>query len=356
MGQNKNYCANCGTIVEIKQVIIFMYFQVKQMNLTNVTAVYEKKHFLCRVAPAILFVMLTGLMQSLMSMLAVSQEITDLTFLRSGGYVLMFRHSSAPGGAPPTGTGNDVGGSLESLWWTQCDATVSRQLSAGGRTEALTIGRTMRRLGILVGRLYASEFCRCYETATLMKLDVPVHILPGLSMTLYDDALRTHTINAVGNEPTIRGTNSVVVTHGITWNDTLYNRIGSLGWSDAAVYRARPNGGRPEFVGFIRAATWSRAMSVQTSVQATTQQQPSPAEFDAVSVAPNPSSEILNVSVPDSEEYTMSLINTLGQTVLTEQVRGGQSYVSISHLGDGAYTVRLTHGTKTLTRRFVKAR
>jgi len=315
-----------------------------------------KKNISYRVIPAILFVILIGLVQLLAPVWVLSQEITDLTMLRPGGYVLVFRHSSAPGGAPPTGTGNDTGGSLESLWWTQCDATMSRQLSAGGRTEALTIGRTMRRLGILVGRLHASEFCRCYETATLMKLDVPVNIVPGLSMSLYDDALRTHTINAVGNEPPIRGTNTVVVTHGITWNDTLYNRVGSLGWSDAVVYRARPNGGRPEFVGFIRAATWSRAMSVQTSVQAITQPQPSPAEFDAVSVAPNPSSETLNVSVPDAEEYTLNLINTLGQTVLTEQVRSGQSYLPISHLSDGAYTVRLTSGTKTLTRRFVKVR
>lgn len=275
---------------------------------------------------------------------AFAQEITNLSLLQQGGYTLIFRHASAPGGIPPTGTGNDTGGALDSLWWMRCDANYSRQLSVIGRNEAMNIGRTFKRLNIKISRIAASEFCRCYETAVLMNTGLPVTISQGLTMTLYTNELRTRTIDSLARPMPPQGTNTVLVTHGIDFGDTLYNRIATLAWSDAAVYRNRTDA-RPEFIGFVRAATWG-----QQATSVAIQQQT--AGVSEITIAPNPANDRLSLRTP--EKYSLRIINPLGQVVFDDESLQDTRTLSIEDWANAAYTVILSNSKRTISQRFVK--
>ena len=74
--------------------------------------------------------------------------------LRRGGYVVALRHAATD----PTAT--DMTGNLR-------DCSRQRNLNAEGRGQARAIGRAFRRLGIPVGRVLASPFCRTRDTAKL---------------------------------------------------------------------------------------------------------------------------------------------------------------------------------------------
>ena len=77
--------------------------------------------------------------------------------LRTAGHFAMIRHASAPGTLDPPGFKLD-------------DCTTQRNLSAAGRTQAIRMGDLLRTNGITSARLHSSQWCRCVDTATLMKL------------------------------------------------------------------------------------------------------------------------------------------------------------------------------------------
>jgi hypothetical protein len=289
---------------------------------------------------------------------SIAQEITDLNILRQGGYTLVFRHTAAPGGDPASGgSGNDTGGSVDSLWWMQCDARKSRQLNAQGRTDAITIGLALKRLGIRVSRIASSEFCRCYETAALMNTGLPVALLQGLTMTLYNDNIRKLTMDSLARlTPLVSSTNTVIATHGIPFSDTLYNRIQTLQWGDAAVYRPRTNmqanplpDAQPQFIGFIRVGIWAGAKP--TSVAAINDALFAPG-VETLSIAPNPAYDRLYVR--SDEPVRVKVVNTVGQVVWADERMMPARQILIEGWASGAYTVILSDSKRTVSRAFVK--
>jgi broad specificity phosphatase PhoE len=77
--------------------------------------------------------------------------------LGSGNHIALLRHALAPGtGDPPE---FQIG---------QC--TTQRNLSDKGRDQAKAIGDRFRSNGIYTARIYSSQWCRCLETARLLKL------------------------------------------------------------------------------------------------------------------------------------------------------------------------------------------
>jgi phosphohistidine phosphatase SixA len=74
--------------------------------------------------------------------------------LRRGGYAVALRHAATDL------TATDMTGDLR-------DCSRQRNLNAEGRRQARAIGRAFRRLGIPVGRVLASPFCRTRDTARL---------------------------------------------------------------------------------------------------------------------------------------------------------------------------------------------
>ncbi len=77
--------------------------------------------------------------------------------LRAGGHVALMRHALAPGTYDPPGFKLD-------------DCATQRNLSAEGRTQASRAGDLFHRNGIAAARVFASQWCRCLETATLLAL------------------------------------------------------------------------------------------------------------------------------------------------------------------------------------------
>jgi len=73
--------------------------------------------------------------------------------LREGGYVVVFRHAA-------TDTGMDTTDDLR-------DCSRQRNLNSEGRRQSREIGRAFERLGIPVGRVVASPFCRTRDTARI---------------------------------------------------------------------------------------------------------------------------------------------------------------------------------------------
>jgi broad specificity phosphatase PhoE len=77
--------------------------------------------------------------------------------LRAPGHFALIRHALAPGTFDPPGFRID-------------DCATQRNLSDEGRAQAARIGDLFRANGIAAARVFSSQWCRCLETATLLKL------------------------------------------------------------------------------------------------------------------------------------------------------------------------------------------
>ncbi|MEE4364595.1 MAG: histidine phosphatase family protein [Desulfotignum sp.] len=77
--------------------------------------------------------------------------------LKKENHFALIRHALAPGtGDPPN--------------FNIRDCTTQRNLSERGRNQARNIGRLLRAKGIHRAQVYASQWCRCLETAHLLDL------------------------------------------------------------------------------------------------------------------------------------------------------------------------------------------
>jgi phosphohistidine phosphatase SixA len=89
------------------------------------------------------------------NVLAGEQEIWRA--LSSKGNIALIRHTIAPGiGDPPEFSIND------------CET--QRNLSEEGRLQAKRLGDRFRENGIGTAQIFSSQWCRCLETASLLKL------------------------------------------------------------------------------------------------------------------------------------------------------------------------------------------
>jgi len=82
------------------------------------------------------------------------QAVELLTMLKEGGYVIYFRHGSTPDYREPK---------VEDF----ADCPKQRNLNSIGRYQAFLIGEGFRNLGIPVGEVFSSPYCRCVDTARL---------------------------------------------------------------------------------------------------------------------------------------------------------------------------------------------
>jgi broad specificity phosphatase PhoE len=130
--------------------------------------------------------------------------------LRQGGYNIYFRHAATDWSKNDH---VDVKGD-----WTSCDPDKMRQLSAGGRAVAQRIGEAIRRLGIPIGRVLSSEYCRTRETAQNLDLGPVTPTLAVMNMRAADfvggrDAVIDRARRALATPPQ-EGTNAIFVAHG----------------------------------------------------------------------------------------------------------------------------------------------
>jgi phosphohistidine phosphatase SixA len=94
-------------------------------------------------------------------------ELLPLVELAKPGRVLMLRHANAPGiGDPPN--------------FRADDCSTQRNLDATGRAQAARLGEQLAKSGVVRAKVYSSQWCRCLETALLLKLG-PATELPALN-------------------------------------------------------------------------------------------------------------------------------------------------------------------------------
>jgi phosphohistidine phosphatase SixA len=94
------------------------------------------------------------------------------------------------------------------------DCATQRNLTDKGRDEARAIAGHFRRLGIPIGKVYASPFCRTVETATLAfgKAEKTNEARGGPLRT--DDPKRYDALRKLLSTPPAKGVNNVVSSHG----------------------------------------------------------------------------------------------------------------------------------------------
>lgn len=126
--------------------------------------------------------------------------------LRTPGHFALIRHALAPGTLDPPGFKLD-------------DCSTQRNLSAVGRTQAERIGDLFRANGIAAAQLHSSQWCRCLETAALLKLGgvTPQPLLNSFAQnreraTQQTAALRSWLAALELSQPTALVTHQVVIS------------------------------------------------------------------------------------------------------------------------------------------------
>jgi broad specificity phosphatase PhoE len=170
--------------------------------------------------------------------------------LRQGGYNIYFRHA-----ATDWSQSDHV---REAGDWTSCDPARIRQLSDQGRKTARAVGGAIRALGIPVGRVLASPYCRTVETATLMNLGNVETTIDVMNMRVAEyfggRSAIVKTARARLATPPASGTNTVIVAHGNVARDSTPVYPGE---AEGVVFR--PNGsGDFNVVARVSPEEWTR--------------------------------------------------------------------------------------------------
>ena len=137
---------------------------------------------------------------------AVAAQSDSWAVLRRPGSFALIRHALAPGTNDPPGLRLD-------------DCATQRNLSAEGRAQSVRIGDLFRANGIAAAEVFSSQWCRCLDTASLMKLG-DVRPQPLLNSFFQDRSRETAQIEALRQwigqldltKPTVFVTHQVVVT------------------------------------------------------------------------------------------------------------------------------------------------
>lgn len=164
--------------------------------------------------------------------------------LRRGGYVVYFRHASTD----PTQVDADRPD------FGRCET--QRNLSDDGRKMAREIGAAFKSLGIRVGKVVSSPYCRTADTAQLAfgRHEVSPNMYFAMGVGKEERAAQSAKLREMLSTPPAKGTNTVLVGH----NANIKEAAGL--WpkheGDAHVFRPGPRGFT--YVGEAAANDWVR--------------------------------------------------------------------------------------------------
>ena len=151
--------------------------------------------------------------------------------LRKGGYVLYMRH------ALTDFSQNDAG------MTSYEDCTTQRNLTDKGRAEAQAIGKHLQRLGIPIGEVFASPYCRTMETARL-----------AFGKTRATHEVRGDGLKKLLSSPVPAGKNRAISSHG----NPFIAVAGAPYLAEGEIAVVRPEGAlRFTVLARIRPADWS---------------------------------------------------------------------------------------------------
>jgi histidine phosphatase superfamily protein (branch 1) len=173
---------------------------------------------------------------------AWAQPTADLVRqLREGGYVLYMRHASTDFSQ------ND------SKMTSYEDCANQRNLTDKGRAEAREIGAQVKRLGIPIGEVLASPFCRTMETARLAfgKAQATGDVRGGPVRS--EDPTRYDLLKALLGKRPAANTNTVISSHGNPFQAVA----GPPYLAEGEIAVVRPEGGmRFTVIARIRPQDW----------------------------------------------------------------------------------------------------
>jgi phosphohistidine phosphatase SixA len=106
--------------------------------------------------------------------------------LQRADYVLLMRHALAPGIGDPEGYRLD-------------DCSTQRTLNAAGKAQAGRIGQWLKQQGVASAQVFSSPWCRCLETARLLKAGTvsPEPSLGSFFNTMSDGKASTRDLEAL---------------------------------------------------------------------------------------------------------------------------------------------------------------
>jgi virginiamycin B lyase len=162
--------------------------------------------------------------------------------LQRGGLVLALRHTATD--FSMTDSGDDFR-----------DCSRQRNLNAEGRRQARRLGTAFRRLGIPVGRVLASPYCRTRETARLAFGRVRSSSALLQASDVRDGQGQPGRLRRLLADAPRAGTNTVLVSHGYAIEDAtgVY-----LGEGEAAIFVPGPGRRGFERVARVEPGEWER--------------------------------------------------------------------------------------------------
>jgi phosphohistidine phosphatase SixA len=167
--------------------------------------------------------------------------------LKQGGYVLYMRHAASDTSKPDRAPEVDLK-----------DCATQRPLSDDGRRQAAHIGKAIRALGIPIGEILVSPYCRVKETAELAF---------GGSYTVRPSLRSTSNMSEAGKGPLLEDLRALLakpVPHGgnrllLSHNAPLMDAVGIFPKPEGVVLVFRPNGkGGADRVATITPDEWDR--------------------------------------------------------------------------------------------------
>ena len=176
--------------------------------------------------------------------------------LREGGFNVYFRHA-----ATDWSQSDEVNKAGD---WSSCDSSRMRQLSAEGRQTSIDIGESIRALGLPVGKVMASPYCRTVETAQLMQLGAVEATTDVMNLRVASyfggrDAIIGTAQMRLSTRPAA-ATNAVIVAHG---NVAQAATPIYPGEGEAVIFRPDGNGGF-QYIARIAPQDWPRIIKQVT--------------------------------------------------------------------------------------------
>jgi len=161
----------------------------------------------------------------------VLAQASDLSQkLQSSDYVLLMRHTLAPG------VGDPANYSLE-------DCKSQRNLNAEGRKQAVFIGEWLKKQGVKNAEVHSSVWCRCKDTATLLNYG-EYKVEPALA-SFFDDMSKAKESNLklqrfIAGKIKSKGDRALImVTHHVNILEFMGENIAS---GDMVLAKVNPKG------------------------------------------------------------------------------------------------------------------
>lgn len=196
------------------------------------------------------FMLLVAVVASTVSSGSSGDDAALVRMLRAGGFNIYFRHAETD-----WSQSDHVRNAGD---WVSCDPTRIRQLSDAGREQARAVGAAMRALGIPVGLVLASPYCRTVETAELLGVGQVERTTDVMNMRVAEyfggrEAIVRTARRRLATVPA-PGTNTVIVAHGNVARDATPVYPGE---AEGVVFKPGEEGGFA-VVARLPPAAWER--------------------------------------------------------------------------------------------------